>query len=131
MKSERMMILELLQAKEITPEEAEKLLRAVDESKKEDENQGSTDITLIKEKKAPKRKMIKIIVNSTDGDNVNIQIPIEFAKLLKTMNLDKQMSDQDININIDDIIKMVDEGAIGELVNIKTADGTLVKIVIE
>jgi len=69
-------------------------------------------------------------VDSADGDVVKIQLPIEFAKLLKSgkFNID-QLDDMDIDL--DALIAMVNSGVIGELINIESADGDVVRIVVE
>jgi len=74
--------------------------------------------------------MLKIKVDSADGDEVRIELPIEFAKLLKSkkFNLDTL---GDVDLDVDMLIDMVNSGAIGEIVNVKSADGDIVKIVIE
>ncbi|MFA5419321.1 MAG: hypothetical protein WC341_12770 [Bacteroidales bacterium] len=117
-----MKILELLSKGTITAEDAEKLLSAMGESKLEDEMP-------IPSKKAPFR-MLKIYVDSAEGDLVKIELPIEFAKLLKSgkFNLD-QLDDMDIDIDM--LISMVNSGAIGELINITSAEGDVVRIVVE
>jgi hypothetical protein len=122
LKEERMKILELLSKGTITAEDAEKLLSAMGESKLEDEMP-------IPSKKAPFR-MLKIYVDSAEGDLVKIELPIEFAKLLKSgkFNLD-QLDDMDIDIDM--LISMVNSGAIGELINITSAEGDVVRIVVE
>jgi hypothetical protein len=74
--------------------------------------------------------MLKILVDSADGDNVNIQIPIEFAKLLKTKKF-MNLNSNDFDLDIDELIDMIQTGAHGELVNITSADGDKVKIVVE
>lgn len=116
LKEERMKVLEMLKENIITVEEAEKLLNAID----------SNDEVLVREKN--KFKMLKVIIDSTDGEKVRMQIPIEFAKLLKSdkfnLNLDKA------NINIDELIAMIDSGVMGDLVNID-ADGNKVTIRVE
>ncbi|MBE0700524.1 MAG: hypothetical protein IH571_02445 [Acholeplasmataceae bacterium] len=122
LKEERLKILELLSKGMITAEEAEKLLSAMDRA------ENTTEITQAFGKKAPFR-MLKIFVDSNQGDVVKIQIPIEFAKLLKTgkFNVGLQSSD----IDIDSLIEMVNGGAVGELVNVESADGDIVRIVVE
>lgn len=119
-KSERMKILELLSKKVISAEEAEKLLSALNE----DNNQ------VQRVEKKSQFRMLKILVDSADGDNVNIQIPIEFAKLLKTKKF-MNLSSNDFDLDIDELIDMIQTGAHGELVNITSADGDKVKIVVE
>lgn len=119
LKEERMKILELLSKKIISAEEAEKLLSSL--------NQGNQDLEI--EKKSQFR-MLKIIIDSADGDNVNVQIPIEFARLLKSKKLMGNYTG-DFNLDIDELVEMIQTGAHGELVNIKSADGDIIKIVVE
>jgi hypothetical protein len=126
LKEERMKILELLTKGLITPADAEKLLTALGDK------QSGTDedsIQVIPAKKAPFR-MLRIYVDSKDGDKVRIQVPIEFAKLLKTgkFNID---AIEDFDIDIDMLLQMINSGVIGELVNVESADGDTVKIVVE
>jgi hypothetical protein len=122
LKDERMKILELLAKGTITAEDAEKLLSAMGDN---DKVEGS----VVLGKKMPFR-MLKIYVDSADGDVVKIEIPIEFAKLLKSgkFNID-QLGNMDIDI--DDLISIINSGAVGELVNVKSADGDVVRIVVE
>jgi hypothetical protein len=126
LKDERMKILELLTKGLITPADAEKLLTALG-----DQRSGNDEdpIQVIPAKKAPFR-MLRIYVDSHDGDKVRIQVPIEFAKLLKTgkFNID---AIEDFDIDIDMLLQMINSGVIGELVNVESADGDTVKIVVE
>ena len=76
LKEERLQILELLRSGIITPDEAEKLLSALMDKPEQEL------ITVPNEKKQSFR-MLKIIVDTADGEKVRINIPVEFAKLLK------------------------------------------------
>jgi len=120
LKEERMKILDLLSKKIITAEEAEKLLSSL-----------TTDNVV--DQPLPKKsqfKMLKILINSADGDDVNVTIPIEFAKLLKSNKFLGNYSN-DLDFDINELLEMIHTGASGELVNIKSADGDIVKIVVE
>ncbi len=123
MKEERMKILELLTKGSITAEQAENLLSAIGESEEKEPE-------IIVPQKKGQFRMLKIKVDSADGDEVRIELPIEFAKLLKSkkFNLDAL---GDVDLDVDMLIEMVNSGAIGEIVNVKSADGDIVKIVIE
>jgi len=122
LKEERMKILELLQKGSITAEQAEKLLASMGET--EVEPRSVTPMI-----KQPFR-MLKIKVLSAEGDVINVQLPVEFAKLMKSkkFKLDKL---EDVDIDVDSLIDMVNSGAIGELVNVQSAEGDTVKIVVE
>ncbi len=124
LKEERMKILDLLSKGVITSDEAEKLLGSMD--RPTDEKYG--DQVVVNNKKAPFR-MLKILIDSADGDVVRVQIPIEFAKLLKTGKFNINLQDNDIDI--DALLEMISAGAMGEIVNIESADGDNVRIVVE
>jgi ribosomal protein S17 len=123
LKEERMRVLDLLAKGVITSDEAEKLLSAMDRSQEKFVEQ-----MVIPTKKLPFR-MLRMYIDSKDGDVVKIQIPIEFAKLLKTQKFNVNLKENDIDI--DAILEMVNQGFVGEIVNIESADGDIVKIVVE
>jgi hypothetical protein len=126
LKAERLKILDLLHKGIIKVEDAERLLAALGAAKTET---NENTVELITNKKAPFR-MLKVYVDSADGDQVRIQLPIEFAKLLKTskFNID---AIEDMDIDIDMLIQMINSGAIGEIVNVTSADGDIVRITVE
>ncbi len=124
LKEERKNILEMLSEGTINAEEAEKLLNAL----KDDKDDFTQEVVVSKPKKGS-FKMLKILVDSEDGDKVRIQIPVEFSKLLKTAKFNGQIDNFDLDV--DSIIDMVTNGVEGEIVNIESADGDKVKIIVE
>lgn len=116
MKEQRMKILEMLKDGIISVEAAERLLNAVD---------GSETSAL-----ATKRqfKTLVIDVKTDDGDDVKINLPIEFVKLLKGGKFNVDLDDYDVDV--DALIDLVTSGAVGELVNINS-DGDHVVIRVE
>ena len=123
MSDDRLRVLEMIQNKTITAAEGADLLKALD---KADEN-----LKPVPTKNA--FKMLKIKVLSADGDKVNVQIPIEFAKVALKSGKGYMKLDQieDLELDIDAILEMIDKGMLGEIVNVESADGDFVKIVIE
>ena len=124
LKEERKNILEMLSQGTITADEAEKLLNALSD----DKTDFSQEVVINKGKKGS-FKMLKILVDSEDGDKVRVQIPVEFAKLLKTTKFNGKVNDLDIDV--DAIVQMVTNGVEGEIVNIESADGDKVRIFVE
>lgn len=114
LKEERMKVLEMLKEGIISVSDAEKLLAAVDGEK-------------ITTKKGP-FKMLKIEVDSDEGDKVRIQIPVEFARLLKGNKINANLGNY--NLDIDSILEMVNTGTVGEIVNVNS-DGDRVVIKVE
>ncbi|MFA5470455.1 MAG: hypothetical protein WCZ00_00085 [Acholeplasmataceae bacterium] len=122
LKEERMKILELLSNGVISTEEAEKLLVAMSG------NEENFTKEVVTQKKAPFR-MLKIFVDSNDGDKVRMQIPVEFSKLLKSAKFKSTIGSTDIDI--DAIVEMISQGIDGEIVNVESGDGDIVRIVVE
>ena len=124
LREERMKILELLSKNVINAEQAEKLLAAI--SKGEEAEVVETNLV----SKKNQFRMLRILVDSADGDEVKIEIPIEFAKLLKNKKMMK-IDTEDFDIDVDELINMINSGVVGEIVNVKSADGDIVKIIVE
>ncbi len=127
MNEEKLKILEMIEKNQITPQEGAELLKAL----KTDEP---------KDHKPPRKqafRMFKIRILSSDGDKVNVQIPLEFAKMvLKSPGkkgipkLDK-LKEIDPDMDYDRIVDMIDAGMSGKIVDIQSEDGDIVEIVIE
>ncbi len=121
LKEERLKILEMLSSGTINAKEAEDLLSAL-------ESHETVNATVVQRNKGP-FKLLKILINSSDGDKVNVKIPVEFAKLLKNKKF--QANFGDVDVDVDSIIEMVTQGMEGEIVNVESGDGDTVKIVVE
>ncbi|MCK4551337.1 MAG: hypothetical protein KAU02_00365 [Tenericutes bacterium] len=127
MKEERMKILELLSKGLISADEAGKLLAAIGKGEDEVEVEEKTSKLA---KKKNQFKMLKILVDSADGDKVRVELPIEFAKLLKNKKFGNSRID-DFDIDVDMLLQMINTGVVGEIVNVESADGDIVRIVVE
>ncbi len=123
LKEERMKILELLSDGIISPDQAEKLLNAL---------QAEEEYPVAE--KGPKSKsqfrMLKIHVDSHEGDKVRMELPIEFAKLLKSKKF-KLDSIDELDMDVDELIDMINSGVVGEIVNVTSSEGDVVKIIVE
>ena len=121
--NDNLRILEMIENKTITAAEGAELLKALDKNE---------------EKKVlrPKKnafKMFKIKVLSADGDKVNVQIPIEFAKVALSSGKGFMKIDQidGLNLDIEQLLEMIDTGVLGKIVDVESADGDIVEIIIE
>jgi len=124
MSDDRLRILEMIENKIITAAEGSDLLKSLDKS---DEK-----LSVVK-KERNSFKMFKIKVISADGDKVNVQIPLEFAKVALKNGKGFMKIDQidDMNLDLDLILEMIDKGSLGKIVDIESADGDIVEIIIE
>jgi len=127
MNEDKLRILQMIENGTITPKEGSELLKALKSDGKS-------------EAKPPRKhafKMFKIRILSSDGDKVNVQIPLEFAKMvLKSPGkkgipkLDK-LKQIDPDFDFSSIVDMIEAGTVGKLVDIQSNDGDIVEIVVE
>ncbi len=78
--------------------------------------------------------MFRIHVNSADGDKVRINLPMPLVRIGLEMGMRMpQVSGNEAlkDINFEQLIYMVESGVIGKLVEVESADGDTVEIVVE
>lgn len=141
---ERLKVLEMLRDGIISVDEASELLKTMDSAKVEVEEDG--EIKVVSEKQNlqnQKPKMLKIKVDSVMGDRVNVNIPISFLKAAVasgTINNVYNKSfkingvDQDLlreSIDIDLLIECIENDFVGNLVDVRSAQGDVVNIYFE
>ena len=83
--------------------------------------------------KRQRGKMLRIIVRSAEGDKVNIKLPIGIGLSIlkhgsKNISINNKAFEE---LNVEELQSLVDEGAIGEIVNVESSEGDIVKIVID
>ncbi len=133
MSDARMKILEMLSDGKITTDEASALLEKVTASEKEEE------ISKLEPVNSSIPRYLRIVVDSADGDKVNIKVPMSLIKTgiklsaLMPADATEAMEDQGINLSMlkdlpsDELIE-----ALKELeVNVDSADGDIVRIFTE
>ncbi|WP_434735190.1 DUF2089 domain-containing protein [Clostridium sp.] len=118
-------ILKMVEEGKITSDKAQELIQALN-----DEN---TDIQIVSDDDIMD-KMLKIRVNSHDGDNVNVNLPVKFIKtILKTVGKipisDSVKGMENIDLNL--ISEAIDNGLSGKIVDVKSANDDIVEVVIE
>ena len=86
------------------------------------------------QRKDIKDMMLRIIVDSADGDKVRVNLPLALVQVCLEMGMQMpQVNDNDALKNIDfaQIIQLVQHGAVGTLVEVDSADGDVVRIFVE
>lgn len=80
------------------------------------------------------KKMLRVTVDSADGDKVRVNVPISLIKagvnLSNQFNVNGQPLDMK-GLDIDMIMQAIEEGATGEIVNVESADGDVVKVFVD
>lgn len=78
--------------------------------------------------------MFRVMVNSADGDKVRVNLPMPLLKV--GLELGMTMPEVSNNkalkgVDFEQIIKLVERGVIGKLVEVESAEGDIVEIVVE
>jgi len=86
------------------------------------------------QRKDIKNMMLRIIVDSSDGDKVRINLPIALVQVAIDSGMDMpQISGSGALKHIDwnQILSMISQGVIGNLVEVESSDGDVVRIFVE
>ena len=93
-------------------------------------------VTLVPEdqRKDIKDMMLRIVVDSADGDKVRVNLPMALVQLAMEMGMEMpQVSGNDALQDIDwaQVMELVRHGAMGNLIEVESADGDIVRIFVE
>lgn len=78
--------------------------------------------------------MLKVIVDTKDGDRVRINLPVALIKTLVAggVEVDQMIGNDALRgIDFNQILALIDQGLIGKLVEVVSADGDHVSILVE
>ena len=114
MSEEKRIILEMLKEGKISVEEAEQLLERA--NPEESLNQ------IPKVKKPNSKKFLRVRVTEEDEVKANVNIPIALAEVGLNLIPKQKLKVDGKQINMDEIVKLIEEGTEGELVNIDAED---------
>ena len=77
---------------------------------------------------------LRVNIESVQGDKVKVNLPLALVKMAVDMNIEiPQFNGIDIlkGLDINMIISMIENGAIGKLVEIESSDGDIVEVTVE
>lgn len=125
MSEEMARVLKMVEEGKITADKALELIESLKDKNTDIQFSSDNDIM---------DKMLKIRVNSNDGDNVNVNLPVKFIKImLKTVGKislkDNVKGMENIDLNL--ISEAIDNGLLGKIVDVKSANGDIVEVIIE
>ena len=113
MNEEKRIILEMLKKGKISVEEAEQLL--------EKANPGES-YNITSNNKPNSKKFLRVRVTEEDKVIANVNIPIALAEVGLNLIPKEKLKVDGKQINMDQILKLIEEGTEGELVNIDAED---------
>ncbi|MFA7700998.1 MAG: helix-turn-helix transcriptional regulator [Bacilli bacterium] len=107
---------------------------SVDELLGNDRVKETPQIVPVEERRPIDKMILKIIIDSDEGDKVRVNLPISLIKIM--IEGDAKMPEvngKDVlkNVNWDNIFTLIEQGAIGKLVEIEGSDGVRVDIIVE
>lgn len=86
------------------------------------------------ERKDIKEMMLRIVVDSSDNDHVRVNIPMALVQVALDMGMElPQISGNGAlkNLDLQQIVNLVHHGAIGNLLEVESGDGDVVRIFVE
>ena len=86
------------------------------------------------ERKSLEELTLRVYVNSADGDRVKINLPMALVKVGMELGMETSiMGNQNAmkNIDFEKILLLVQQGAVGKLVEVESSEGHIVEVVVE
>ena len=80
---------------------------------------------------------LRIKVLSSDGNKIRVNVPMTLVKLALEIGVDVvpnvggEHGDMMKSIDMEKVVKMVEQGLIGKLVEVESADGDIIEVVVE
>ncbi len=119
-KEERLQILQMLKEGKVTVEEANSLLEALG-SQDAGQRPGTDD----------RSRFLRIRVVERGKQRVNVNLPIELVRVASRWIPTDLLKEKGHEIDWEEVIRMVQEGAQGKLIEVMEDDGTLVEIIVQ
>ena len=97
----------------------------------------SNEVRLVptEQRKNPNDLVLRIKCDSAEGDRVRVNLPIPLIRALSGTGIDiaAQYSGMDAlkGIDMETILKLVENGTVGKIVEVESSDGDTVEIVVE
>lgn len=125
MNEEIMRILKMVEEGKLNADKAKELIDALE--------QQNEQMIVVKDYD---NKMLKVNIESHEGDEVKIKLPVKVIKtIIKATGKLPMMSNNMDGININELMDIIsnslDSAVMGEIVNISSAEGDEVKVLVE
>lgn len=86
------------------------------------------------ERKDLKDMMLRVTVDSADGDRVRVNLPLALVEVAMEIGMEMpQINGQDAlkGVDLNKVLRLVREGLVGNLVEVDSADGDKVRVFVE
>ena len=96
--------------------------------------QNSVQMVPVAERKRIEEMILRVVVDSVDGDRVRVNLPMALVQTAIDMGVElSQLSGKGAlqNIDLSQIMQLVQQGVVGNLVEAESAEGDVVRIYVE
>ena len=98
-------------------------------------NNNEVKLIPVEQRKSLDELTLRVKVNSAQGDKVRVNLPMSLVKVAMEIGVEFNVSgtggDALKNVDLEKVLQLVERGAIGKLVEIESADGDIVEVVVE
>lgn len=87
----------------------------------------------VEQRKSLDELTLRVRVNSAEGDKIRVNLPMSLVKVAMEIGVQINADGTDAlkNVDLEKVMKLVECGAIGKLVEVESADGDIVEVVVE
>ena len=96
-------------------------------------NTNEVRLVPVEQRKSLDELTLRVRINSAEGDKVRVNLPMGLVKVAMEIGVEINAGGANAlkNVDLEKILKLVESGAIGKLVEIESADGDIVEVVVE
>lgn len=98
------------------------------------EKEPTVELIPEEKRKSIEQMFLRVYVDSDNGDRVRVNLPLALVKMARDMGLDiPQMTDNPMmqKIDLGMIMQLIESGVIGKLVEVDSANGDHVEVIVE
>ena len=96
-------------------------------------NTNEVRLVPVEQRKSLDELTLRVRINSAEGDKVRVNLPMSLVKVAMEIGVQINADGADAlkNVDLEKVLKLVECGAIGKLVEVESADGDIVEVVVE
>lgn len=132
---EKLRILHMVEEGKLSAEQAVELMNALEGSASEEKFDNALESSAARRPGAYEDKMLRVIVDSPEGDKVNVQLPVRIIRQVLKVTGQLPIKSEDLkNIDLDalttSILECLDNETLGDIVTVDASDGSTVRVFI-
>ena len=96
-------------------------------------NTNEVRLVPVEQRKSLDELTLRVRINSAEGDKVRVNLPMSLVKVAMEIGVQINADGTDAlkNVDLEKVLKLVECGAIGKLVEVESAEGDIVEVVVE